>query len=301
MKLLKKLTPMHWFVILAVTTAGLALCLPPDPQTLRQLHITSLVYRIAITLILVPFGIIWYTAFYAFTKLMEYSRAIKGSEDGQAFAKITAGMGVLAFGLVLPTTISLVLQNIAMHHQGFKAVDVIVTNYLNLLVLASFLIIGNGTRLLANMAKYRPSLAGIRFFALLFISLSVLFTYLVIHFHEKHPDVYYLPTPLLLTTFIIPYLFGWFMALLSAYEFGLYAKYAKGLLYRQALRKLAQGIVVTILGSVVVQFVTSTVALKYSHSLGSLLAIEYILLLIIAVGLTLMALGTKKLKKIEEV
>lgn len=292
---------MTWFIILAVITSGLALGLPPDPQTLQQLHISSATYRIAILVLLIPYGVIWYAAFYAFAKLKEYTQAIKGFEDGEAFRSIMIGMGVLAYGLIIPTAISLITQNIASHHHDFKPASVIIGNYIGLLVgIVAFIYINNGTHLLTRLGKNRPSLAGIRVFTLLFITVASVFTYLVINYHTRHADVYYLKTPWLIATFIIPELFGWFVGLLSAYEFGLYAKFVKGSVYRVILRQFSRGIIVAIAGSVAIQFVDNTFAARVSHSLGSLLLAMYALLAIIAVGLILMALGAKKLQKIEE-
>jgi hypothetical protein len=292
---------MIWFIILAVITCGLALGLPPDPHTLHQLHISSVAYRVAILALLVPYGIIWYAAFYAFAKLKEYSGAIRGSEDGKAFRNIMIGTGVLAFGLIIPTAASLVMQSIAVHHHGFKSASVIIANYLGLLAaLGAFIYINDGTHMLTKLSKNRPGLGGLRTFVLLFISLAVVFTYLVINYHVTH-NVYYLSTPVLITTFIIPGLFAWFIALLSVYEFRLYTKFARGLLYRHALRQFSYGMALVIAGSVANQFVANTFAEKVSHSIGALLLADYALLSIIAVGLIIMALGTKKLKKIEEV
>jgi hypothetical protein len=113
--------------------------------------------------------------------------------------------------------------------------------------------------------------------------------------------MYYLSTPLLITTLVIPYLFTWFVALLSAYEFGLYARFAKGLLYRHALHQFSYGLVLVIAGSVANQFVDNTFGEKVGRSLGLLLLVGYAILATTAVGLIMMALGTKKLKKIEEV
>jgi hypothetical protein len=292
---------MIWFVILAVITSGLALGLPPDPQTLQQLHISSVAYRVAILVLLVPYGIIWYAAFYAFAKLKEYTQTIKGFADGKAFRPIMVGMGVLAFGLIIMTAISLILQTFASHYHAFKPASVILNNYVGLAVgLTAFICINNGTHKLVTLGKNRPGLKGIRVFMLLFTALSAVFTYLVINYHLKH-NVYYLNTALLITTFVIPNLFGWFLALFSAYEFGLYARFAKGLLYRASLRRFSLGIAIAIAGSVAGQFVDNTFAEKVTHSLGLLLLVEYILLAFVAVGLILMAFGAKKLKKIEEV
>lgn len=294
---------MAWFAILAVIAAGLAIGLPPDLQTQHQLHISSFAYRIAILALLIPYGIIWYTAFYAFAKLKEYVRAIKGSEDGRAFRRIMNGIGFLAFGLIIPTIIGLIFQFIANHHAGFRPAATVIGHYLSVIViLVSFMLIGNGTRRLTDIGKNRPGLTVMRLFILAFISLSVAFTYLVLRFHQSHPHVYYLNTALLIITFIIPYLFGWFVGILSAYEFRIYAKNVNGVIYRRALRLMSQGVLITILGNVLIQFIENTfIAVKASTSIGLLLVFEYILLLLLAFGLTLIAFGTRKLKKIEEV
>lgn len=295
--------PVIGFILLVAITVALAVGLSPDPQAVQQLHTTDTAYRLAVLALLVPYGVIWYAAFYAFTRLLKYAHAIKGYADGKAFRKITIGMGVLAYGLVLPTTVSLILQNIAMHYPEFKPAKIVIGNYLTILVvLITFAFIGSGTRLLANAVKQRPGLAGMRVFALLFIVLSVVFTYLVTTHQADHPHVYYLDIPWLIITFIIPYLYGWSMALTSAYEIGIYAKYAKGSLYRRALQLLSRGIIITVAGSVTIQFLNNTfIAATAGQSVGSVLLVDYGLLAIVGVGLSMMAFGTKKLQKFEEV
>jgi len=67
---------MTWFVILVVVAVGLALGLQPDPEAVRQLHTTETAYRLAIAALLVPYILIWYTGFYTFAKLQEYSRPL---------------------------------------------------------------------------------------------------------------------------------------------------------------------------------------------------------------------------------
>lgn len=296
-------TPAIWFIILVAITVGLAVGLPPDPHAVQQLHTTDAIYRLAVLVLLLPYGVIWYAAFYAYTRLIKYARATQGYPDGKAFRQIMIGMGVLAYGLVLPTTVTLILQNITSHYPDFRPAAVVISHYLTILVvLVTFVFIGSGTRLLINTVNRRPRLAGTRIFALLFATLSVAFTYLVIAHNTDSPHAYYLSTPWLLITFIIPYLYGWAMALLSAYEFGIYAKYAKGLLYQRALQLFSYGIITTIAGSVAVQFLNNTfIAASASQSIGYVLALDYVLLAIVAVGLVMMALGAKKLQKFEEV
>jgi hypothetical protein len=293
---------MRWFVVLAVLGVVLALGLPPDPHSLSQLHVSSTAYRLAVAFLLIPYIVIWYTAFYAFAKLQEYTRYVKKSAEGSAFRKLTIGMGVLAFGLVVPTLVSLLFGAIAQAHPGFKATGTVAANYLTLLLpLIAFTFFNTAARRLVSSTRTQPRLLTIRLFVLLFLILSTVYTRLTLHNHDLHPDSYYLNTFFLLVTIIIPYLYAWFLALFSAFEFRTYARQVKGLLYRRALRQFAAGITITICGSIAIQFVSSTIAGRVSQSLGSLLLVEYILLVIVAAGLVLMAFGTKKLKKIEEV
>jgi hypothetical protein len=296
-----KLTPMKWFVILLIIAVGLALGLPPDPESLRQLHISSLEYRIAILSLLIPYTIIWYAGFYAFAKLREYSKPLGGTTDGEAFRKITFGMGILAFGLIVPTIITLILGNIAAHHVGFEPAATIIDNYITLLLpLLSLFIIGNGTRILVRSVRGWSKKAGLRWFSPWFILLCVFFMHLTFNNYYVH-NSYHLNLYVLMVTFVTPYLYAWLLGFLCAYELRLYARYVKGVLYKRALKRFSSGIAFTIGGSIAVQFVNVTLASRFNRSLGSLLIIEYILLIVVAIGLVLMALATKQLKKIEEV
>jgi len=106
-----RLTPINWFTLLALIAAGLILGLPPDPHTVQQLHTSDAAYRLALFALLIPYILIWYAGFYAFSKLQEYSRQLKGAKDEAAFQRLTLGMGTLAFSLVIPTIVSLILNN----------------------------------------------------------------------------------------------------------------------------------------------------------------------------------------------
>lgn len=295
-----KLTPMKWFVILAVIAIGLALGLPPDPGSLKELHATATAYRLAVATLLIPYMLIWYTSFYAFAKLQEYSAPLKDTKDGAGFRRITFGMGTLAFSLVVPTIISLILNNIASHHHGFKPAAVIIDNYLGLFPgLVAFWLLLSGARKLLTTVRGKTQQLDLRWHAPWFLLLSVVFSRLVLENQFRwHP--YHLGVWLLVLTFIVPFLYGWVVGLLSAYSLNVYANSVKGSLYQIAIKRFAAGISVTIMGSIAIQFVNITLAQRINKSLGIVLLIDYCLLIIIAIGLILMAVGTNKLKKIEE-
>jgi hypothetical protein len=296
----KRPTPLTWFVILSLLTIALALGLPPDPHAVRELHTSAVAYRVAIAVLLIPYIVIWYTSFYTFSKLRDYTKPLKGTKDGDAFHKITLGMGLLSFSLVIPTTISLLLTSIAAHHESFKATSIIIDNYLGLYPgLIAFLVMFNGARQLLRTVKGGSEQIDLRWHAPWFLLLSVVFSHLAIeNYYHSHP--YHLNLNILIVTIIVPYLYGWMVGLLCAYQLRLYARTVKGLMYRQAVRRFANGIAVAIAGSVAIQFVNITLAQRLSKSLGAVLLADYLLLIVVAVGLILMALGTKKLKQIEE-
>lgn len=297
-----RLTPITWFVILTIITVGLALGLPPDPQAVHQLHTTSAAYRLAIAVLLIPYILIWYASFYAFAKLQEYSRPIKSAKDGAAFHKMTAGVGTLAFSLVVPTTLSLILNNISAHNSSFTAASIIINNYLGLFPgMLAFLLIYNGARMLVGTVRTKTMRKfDLRYQAPWFLLLAVTFAHLTIeNEYRYHP--YHLPIWLLVVTFIVPFLYGWMVGLLSAYDLRTYAKSVNGQLYKQAVKQFANGITVLIIASIAIQFVNIVLAQRLSKSLGSILIADYILLIIAGIGLVLMALSTKKLKLIEEI
>jgi hypothetical protein len=102
-------------------------------------------------------------------------------------------------------------------------------------------------------------------------------------------------------TIIIPYLYAWFEGLACAYNFMLYSKNIKGFLYKKAFFQLSIGLAITVAGFIFIQFITSTLGVNTNKTLDYILVLIYILLGVLIIGLGIMALGAKKLKKIEEV
>lgn len=290
---------MGWFVVLAVITIGLAIGLPPDPSAVAQLHTTSAEYRLAVGLLLIPYTIIWFFAFFAFSRLQSYSRSLSHGPDVLAFRRITDGMAVLAFGLIIPTAVSLILGDYASYHHSFRPVATMTGNYLSLLVAVLALsLIGDGAHRLATSIKTRAPLSGIRVFMILFIGLGVVFTYLTLHINYNR-ETYHLPVWWLLITFVLPYLYAWFAGLLGAYDLKLYAGKVRGILYQQGLKRVAYGLISVVAGSVAIQFVAA--GLSTSTHLVPVVLIDYVLLIVVVVGLAFMASGAKRLRKIEKV
>jgi hypothetical protein len=296
-----KFTPMQWFGVLLVITCVLALGLPPDPRALHAMHITSSEFRLAIFSLLIPYVVCWFCGFYVFAKLSEYTPYLKKSVEGAAFSKITKGMGLLAFGLIIPTMATLILGQIAQRHMGYKPTTTVMSNYISLLFpLLALNYISNGSRALANSTKIKSNIHNVKIFAAIFVVLSTLYAFLVSYNYHHYHNPYHLHIFALMITYVAPYLFMWFLGLISAYDFRLYSRNVKGILYKNALRTFANGIGLAICGSIVSQFIAGTLGIS-EKSLGPVLLVNYIILVIIGSGLVLMAIGANKLKKIEEV
>ena len=80
----------------------------------------------------------------------------------------------------------------------------------------------------------------------------------------------------------------------------MYARTVKGMLYKKGIHQFANGIIVAVAGSIAIQFVNVRLMERVDNSLGWVLLTDYVLVSIIAAGLVLIALGTKKLKSIED-
>jgi hypothetical protein len=298
----KKNSAFFWYAVLAVSYLVLSLLLPVSKNSLNQLHLSLDQYHVLIFVVLLPYCLIWLAAFYSYAMMKSYTSLLGNDKEAPAFAHITKGIQVMAWGLAIPAIISVILRAITVKHPGLEEAGTIINNYLTLLVpLIAFTFVSNGSRILTDITRVRPSRNGMRWFALIFILIGVYYTLLTLTARKYHGNPYHLSRALTMLTIIIPYLYAWFLGFMGCYEIMLYAKKIKGLLYKRALSRLAGGIAAVIGSSIFIQFIAVAYAYKTTNSLGSLIVLIYILLLIEAIGFVLIANGAKNLKRIEEI
>lgn len=289
------------YAILILLYFILSLALPASSGYFHDFHLATLQYRVITFTVVLPLAAIWFAAFYADAKMHEYTDLVDGSREGPAYRKMARGIRFMAWGLAVPAILTLLLNTIAVHNHGFEGSAVIISMYLNLLFpLVAFSLIGDGARFLTDITKSRPTHSGTRIMMFLFIILGVLYTYLILHNRHLHANPYHLSIWPLMFTIIIPGLYIWFSGLLATYEILLFSKKVRGLLYQRAMTFLAVGIAIAILSSVLIQY-ASTVYAYGVHTLNSLLVMIYSLLVFEAVGYILIAVGAKRLKRIEEI
>lgn len=290
------------FVLLAIIYASVNLLAAPPRTTLQKYHISSSSLHLLNATIVVPVIAIWFVALYGYQRLRTYAGYIKDNKDGRQVVKLTRGLMLLAFWLPVSSTLSAVLNMYGVHHPGATPMITIIINYLTLLFpLGAFIWISQGARGLSELSKQRPTPTGTNLMAIVLIVAGVFYGYLVANAHQHVHTIYHMPMLVVLLTLVIPYIYSWFLGILAAYEIHMYSKKVNGIIYRKSWNALAIGLVWIIVFSIVFQYFTTVSAKLNNLSLGWILVIIYTLLPLMAIGYIFVALGAKRLTKIEEV
>jgi hypothetical protein len=297
-----KLKIIYSYVLLVVLYGAGTLLIPPKKGTLHRYHITLLHLRVLDITVVVLYAAIWLCAMYGFYNLRRYYKLIKKNKDGKPLAKITIGIGLLAFWLPITAVYNLYSNFLAEKHTAFTAVVAITQNYLTLLIpFVGFLCISLGARGLAELTKQSFSLRDRNIMLIILIIIGVEYSYLVSNTHNRLNTTDHLPTLLILLTLVVPYIYMWFIGMMAVYEIYLYRLKIAGVVYRNSWRLLAFGIGAIIGVSIVLQYLT-TVSERLTHlSLSWVLLVIYALLIVLGLCYILIAIGVRNLKRIEEV
>lgn len=305
MKLLR--SPMSHYVLLTGLYFLLTFILPANKIAMSQYHLSAVQYHVLLFVVVLPAFGIWFAAFYGYTKLRAYARAIHKTAEGDDYQQLATGCGWLAYSLPISALTSIILASIANAQSEFHPTAIILTNYESLLLpLIAFSLLSSSARNLTAKAKLRLTIGRARSIIVVFVLGGVLYCYFTFRQFDLSSissanNAYYLPVWLALITVIVPYLYSWFIGLLAAYEITLFAQQSKGVLYRQALGYVGFGITAVIVSSIALQYVTSVVPRTGSLSLNTVLAAVYAADTVSAVGYVLIAVGATRLKRIEEV
>ncbi len=274
---------------------------PRSISTIQTYELSTIQYYLLSLSVALPLSLIWFAAFYGYGKLRAYSQTIHGTPDGKHMARITTGIMVLAFGLPLSSLLGSAIAIAVQQNPDLQAAGSVIRNYVSMLYpLVGFVFISRGARGLSDLAKQRPSYLATNALGAIFIAISVLYCYIVAT-SQNINEIYHLPGWLVLSSLVAPYLFTWYIGLSSAFEIHSYSRTAPGVLYRKTWNMLATGIGAIIIMQIVVQYITTLTVQLANLRLLRLLIIVYILLALLAVGYVLVALGAKRLQKIEEV
>lgn len=282
----------------------------PNPAILERYDLSALQLKFIMLTIVVFLAVIWYSAFYGFVRFKEYAVKIIDSSDGQAFNALANGLGLLAISFPVSALIAAGFGYISQINPALNPATVITERYIVLALAAiAFMWIYKGSKRLLSLTskKFKPSF----YFwlsILLVFTMGGLYAYVALTNTAdsvtepiSRKAVYYLPPPLIITTYVIPYVCIWMLGLRSIAFILFFSKKSKGLVYRRALGYLAAGLSLVVSGSIATQLLTAIGNAASHWGLQLLLALVYLLVIAIAAGYLLIAVGAKKLKKIEEV
>lgn len=291
------------FVLLAVVYISIHFFAAPPRTTLARYDLTPEAMRLVNIAVVVPVLTVWFLALYGYQKVREYSSQLDAkSRDSAQVAELTKGVMFLAYWLPVTSTLSAVLQWQARYHPDLGSFSTILTNYMSVIFpLIGLFFIARAARGLGDLSKHRLAQGGIYAMAVILISAGVIYGYLVSEARGSIGDIYHLPMPLVLTTLVIPYIFTWFLGLLSAFYIHTYSREVPGVIYRKSWNTFAFGIVWIILFLIAFQYLATVSAKLSDLSLPIVLLLLYGALVLMGLGFAFLARGASQLKKIEEV
>lgn len=299
------------FASLAALYIGLLLVIPPDSAALSKYALSSSQARLIGLTVVLPYILIWSIAVFAYTRFKDYALRIKDSPESKGLSKIADGLLALAIWMPASSIVANITTYIFRLHPNMTNEMIIISNYFNLiLVFFAIFLIHRGSMLLINASSKPVELGGNGRNVLLvfYIFFGTLYVYTTLTNPARtNPSAetplaaYYLPDLLLGLTIIVPYLIMWYLGITAAYNIYVYRKHSKGVLYRQSLRWLALGLGVTIISLMILRYLSSLTTFFSGASLRSVLGLLYALLLLIGIGYIFIALGAKKLQRLEDI
>ncbi len=297
------------FIAFAVVYVTLSLATPPDAESLVRYGITAEKARLIKLSVLLPYITIWFAAFYGYAELRKYAHIIKDSRDGQALSTIANGLMIYAVIMPVTAIATTVTNYLSADHPGALATGTIIGNYVDLgLACLAMGYIYTGSKSLASIVPRKVNPLFESTFRSCFLILVSVYSYLMLTnparqfpTSEVKRAAFYLPDLLLALTIILPSVFIWYCGFQAAHFIYTYSKNVSGKLYRSALGYLAIGVLLIILARISLRFFASLTTLFATSTISFVLGVVYVLLVIIAAGFVVLAIGAKKLKKIEEV
>ncbi|HET7059880.1 MAG TPA: hypothetical protein VFH99_00980 [Candidatus Saccharimonadales bacterium] len=291
----------YGYILSLVLYSAIVLIPKPSPTILMQYHITAGRLRVIDITIILVLAAIWFAGFYGYGKFRDYAKTIRNTKDGKHIKQLSTGLLLLVLWLPVSSIISSALNYIALRHPAWLHATTIINHYVSVILpLAAYVFISLGARGLSRLARQRPSFWATNIISILLIYTGIVYIRLVASTHHRGL-LYQMSIWPIFLTLVAPYIYMWSIGAMAAYELFLYSRKSPGFIYRKSWRLLAFGFGWLIITSIAFQYLTSLTARLQHLSLYTLLVIVYALLALLSIGFVLIAFGTRKLQKIEEV
>lgn len=303
---MKKSNQFIIFLIITLAYVSLALLLPADPTALQKYHLTQAQANWINLSFIVPLVAVWLSAFYGYITFRSYSESIKDSADGKILHKLSTGLMVLAFSLPTLALVGTVFNYLAIANPDYLSTMVVLRQIAVVgLPLTAFIIISESTEMLAKQIKRKTSpLQNNGISSLLIITASSLFCGVIVTLMNDNAapkNLYSFPVWEVILLLVIPYLYLWYRGLAAVSNLVFYRRYVKGHLYKKSFGYLASGLGTVIVLAILIQIATVLTPQLQRIHFTPLLFMVYGLIALYALGYGLIAVGAKKLTRIEEV
>lgn len=295
------------FIALMVLFAALTFILPANQKALETYHLTGAQYQYLLLIIKIPLIAAWSIAFYSYRRLREYADQIKDTPEGSDYSVIAAGIGWLAWGFAVPPVVGTFLGQMAQSHPSLTAVAVSFNSYMYLLVtVVALSFISAGIHKLARRSSINFEMRQIRYIVGVLVALSVAFCSLIagrLHGTSLGDsfNAFYLPNIIVWTTIVIPYLYAWCLGIIGVFELIIFAQQTTGIIYKQALRYLAIGLAIIVVSMISLQYFRAFIPRVGNLAINGALIMAYAIYATNAIGGVSLAIGVKRLKRIEDI
>jgi hypothetical protein len=285
------------------------LALPPQTASLEKYHLTAASARLISLTFMLPLMAVWAVALMGYMRIRDYADSIRKTKDGAALDKLSQGLLALALWMPTNTVVQGTLNRLRFSHPTMTEEVIITNNYLNiiLLIIVGYLI-WQGSRKLLAAIKVSPKTINRNFLYVGTAAVGAVLSFLVLMNPAKTippdsggPAAYYLPTWLLITTVLIPYIAIWYLGMEAVQNIHVYRYRVKGIIYKSALGYIASGVGVSAISVLTVRSLAAQTAWFSTLTLKLILIIVYGLVIMIGIGYLLVWIGAKKLQLIEDV
>jgi len=271
--------------------------------SVSQYHIAPFVFNLLIISVMLPYLVCWLYAISAWLHMKEFTENLPSGIERDGFAKITLGLLVLVFSLIVPDLIS--AMYLYLTHNASSPGWNIFDNYLGIIfpLAGTFLMYLGSSRLIRHIQPKTTRLAQATTVLFPVVLFGIFYLFMIFSNPTRQtsadPNVmptYFLPDGMIIATIVLPVVASWLFGLLFVLNLEHYSHYSK-VINRPALVSFYNGVVILVGFIILSQVLTSLGNNRLSGlGLGFALALIYTLLGIVTVGFGLLAHGAKGLR-----
>ncbi len=304
---MKKVSGVMWFLLVVwVIYAYFNLTSPIGDNAFELTSVQLFLIRLTIV---APYLLIWAAALHGANKLSDYASSIHDSHDGKALVHFARGLHVLLAGMIASTLLSTFTSRWPEFASTIHRPLQITLNYLYVMFpLAAYALFMLGVREFRQVAPKMRALTKPILPILVIVTMAAaifvigVFTNDEREFSLEGQATYYLSDMNLVLTIVLPTIASWLLALYVAVNVWSYQIEVKGTIYKKSLKKLSLGLIGVVVASIVLQFLISLGSIRLiGLGLELILVWIYVWLIALAIGYVLVAVGARRLARIEEV